>query len=60
MAKKGKKNTQGKGQVKFIATAKAMAGRLATSRHQRRKMEKLAKRHPQEFMEASRKYDKER
>ncbi len=59
MAKKGKKNSQGKGQVKFIATAQAMAGRLATSRHQRRKMEKLAKRHPQEFMEASHKYDKD-
>lgn len=58
MAKKGKKNQQGKGTVKFVQTAQAMAGRLASSRHQRRKLEKLAKRHPQEFMEASRKYDK--
>lgn len=54
---KGKKNTTGKGKVKFVQTAQAMAGRIATSRHQRRKMEKLAKRHPQEFMKAARKYD---
>lgn len=57
---KGKKNTSGKGKAKFVQTAQAMAGRLATSRHQRRKLEKLAKRHPNEFMEASKKYDGER
>lgn len=54
---KGKKNTSGKGKAKFVQSAQLVAGRLATSRHQRRKLEKLAKRHPNEFMQASKKYE---
>lgn len=42
-----------------MVLAQDVAGRLATSRHQRRKMEKLAKRYPHEFLKASKKYDKE-
>jgi hypothetical protein len=47
----GKKNQQGKG-LSTVKTAQAMAGRLATSRHQRRKMEKLAKKYPDQFLQA--------
>ncbi len=44
----------------FMTMAQDVAGRMSTSRHQRRKLEKLAKQHPNEFMIASKKYDKER
>jgi hypothetical protein len=40
-----------------MVMAQEMAGRLSTSRHQRRKMEKLAKRHPNEFMKAGKQYE---
>lgn len=43
----------------FMVMAQDVAGRMSTSRHQRRKLEKLAKRHPDAFMIASKKYDKE-
>lgn len=49
-----------KGKNSVMLLASQAAGRMASSRHQRRKMEKLAKRHPQEFLEASKKYDKEK
>ena len=56
MAKKGKKNQQGKG-LSVMKTAQSMADRLATSRHQRRKMAKLAKRHPDAFIKAGKHFE---
>lgn len=38
--------------VSVVKTAQAMVGRLATSRHQRRKMEKLAKKYLDQFLQA--------
>jgi hypothetical protein len=49
---------KGKNSVHLLA--QQMAGRLASSRHQRRKMAKLAKRHPQEFLQASRQMEKKK
>lgn len=49
---------RGKGKKpKFMAMAHDAAGRMSSSRHQRRKLEKLAKRHPNEFLQASKKYE---
>lgn len=42
---------KGKNSVHLLA--QKAAERMASSRHQRRKMEKLAKRHPQEFLAAA-------
>ncbi len=55
----GKKKGSAKGRS-FMVMAQDVAGRMSSSRHQRRKLEKLARRHPNEFMEASKKYDKEK
>lgn len=56
MGNKKKGKTQGKG-LSVMKTAQAMADRLSTSRHQRRKMAKLAKRHPNEFMQAGKHFE---
>jgi hypothetical protein len=52
----GKSKKDGKG-LSVVKTANAMAGRLSSSRHQRRKLEKLAKRHPSQFVEAAKVYE---
>lgn len=49
-----------KGKNSPMLMAQQMAGRLASSRHQRRKMEKLAKRHPEEFLKAGKQYEEKK
>lgn len=57
MAKgKGKSGKGGKG-LSVMKTANMMADRMNSSRHQRRKMEKLAKRYPSQFAEAAKVYE---
>lgn len=59
MGKKNKGKTQGKG-LSVMKTALAQADRMSSSRHQRRKMAKLAKRYPDQFLQAKAKLEDER
>lgn len=55
----GKKNQKVKG-VSVMKTALAQADRMSSSRHQRRKMEKLAKKYPDQFLQAKSRLEDER
>lgn len=56
---KNKGRTQGKG-LSVMKTALAQADRMSSSRHQRRKMEKLAKKYPDQFLQAKARLEDER